>query len=118
MTISDRSALPRPERGDGGGYRAPETALEMELAAAFAELLGLDRIGVDDDFFARGGHSLLALRLTSRLRASSNVDVPVRVLFANPTVKGLSDYLEAALVLQRSSGVQSTDGREREELLL
>ncbi len=47
-----------------------------------------------------------------------NVDVPVRVLFANPTINGISDYLEAALVMQRSSGVQSTDGREREELVL
>ncbi len=114
----DRAALPAPERSGEGSYRAPETALETELAAAFAELLGLERVGVDDDFFARGGHSLLALRLVARLRASSKVDVPVRVLFANPTVKGLSDYLEAALVMQRSSGVLSTDGREREELLL
>jgi amino acid adenylation domain-containing protein len=114
----DRSALPAPERAAENGHRAPETALQTKLAAAFAELLGLERVGVDDDFFARGGHSLLALRLVARLRASANVDVPVRVLFANPTVKGLSDYLEAALVMQRSSGVQSTDGREREELLL
>jgi amino acid adenylation domain-containing protein len=113
----DRKALPVPERTGEGG-RAPETELERELVELFGELLGVERVGVDDDFFALGGHSLLALRLGARLRTSSNVDVPVRVLFENPTVKSLSDFIEAALLMQRSSGVQSTDGREREELVL
>lgn len=114
----DRKALPAPERSIDGPGRAPETELERELAQAFTELLGVERVGIDDDFFALGGHSLLALRLVAKLRASTSVDLPVRVLFANPTVKGLSEYLEAAVAMQRSSGVQSTDGWEREELIL
>ncbi len=115
----DRKLLPAPESGGSSDYRAPETEIEEQLAMEYRELLSATRVGLDDDFFALGGHSMLALRLVARIRALWGVEVPMRVVFSTPTLKGLSDYVEAALVVLRSSGVRAAPGQhEREELLL
>nr|WP_067542431.1 non-ribosomal peptide synthetase [Nocardia crassostreae] len=85
----DRKALPAPEFA-ARPYREPATAAERIVAGVLAEVLGRDRIGADDDFFELGGNSLLATRVTARLGIALEVQVPVRMLFAAPTVAGLA----------------------------
>ncbi|TVT14348.1 amino acid adenylation domain-containing protein, partial [Amycolatopsis acidiphila] len=87
----DRHALPDPAAATT--RRAPRTAVEQALAALFAEVLGVDQAGIDDDFFEIGGHSLLAARLTSRIRARLGVDVPLHLVFQHPTVAALAGRL-------------------------
>ncbi|SOD82079.1 non-ribosomal peptide synthetase [Streptomyces sp. Ag109_G2-15] len=90
----DRAALPEPDP-TGGDYRAPRTPREEELAGLFAEVLGLDRIGIDDDFFACGGHSLRLTRLVWQIHEKLGVDVPIRTVFQYPTVAELAAQLSA-----------------------
>ncbi|MFA5709879.1 amino acid adenylation domain-containing protein, partial [Mycolicibacterium sp.] len=89
----DRKALPEPVFA-ARLFRAPQTPTEKVVAKVFAEVLGLDQVGLDDDFFALGGDSLIAIRVTGRLESALDMDVPVRYLFDAPTVGGLADYLD------------------------
>ena len=85
----DRLALPAPDAagvGEPPGFVPPRTPLEETLAGVWAGLLGVQRVGVHDNFFDLGGHSLLAVQLLSRVRDSVGVELPVRALFAGPTV--------------------------------
>ncbi|HEX4494252.1 MAG TPA: amino acid adenylation domain-containing protein, partial [Thermoanaerobaculia bacterium] len=93
----DREALPVPERQSAPEtFVAPRTPIEEVLAGIWGELLGLDRVGAGDHFFALGGHSLLATQVMSRLRAAFGVEMPLRDLFEAPTVAALAVRVEAA----------------------
>ena len=65
------------------------------LTEAWTEVLGVDRVGVHDNFFELGGHSLLATRVMARVQAAAGVELPVRVLFEEPTVEGMARRIEA-----------------------
>lgn len=86
----DRDALPSPTgpgRTDlGSAYAAPGTPLEEELCALWGELLGRERVGVDDDFFELGGHSLLAVLLVTRYREIYGIEMDLRVCFELTTI--------------------------------
>jgi acyl carrier protein len=94
----DYRALPEPDWGASSGQVpvAPRTPIEARLAAIIAELLLLPApVGVSDNFFALGGHSLTAARLTAQIRADYGVDLPIRTLFSDPTVAGLAATVAA-----------------------
>ncbi len=103
----DRRALPSPEAGPAGeADTAPRTPprnpVEEVIAGIWEDLLGLDHpVGVDDDFFYLGGHSLLVIRLLSRLRQAFGADLPVQRVFAAPTVAGLAAAIAAILAAGR-----------------
>lgn len=91
----DRKALPLPAVGAqaASSGRAPAPGLESRLAVLFAELLDMERIGADDDFFAIGGHSLLAMRLAARIRRDLGQPVAVSQIMVAPTVARLAALL-------------------------
>jgi amino acid adenylation domain-containing protein len=107
----DRAALPAPQWGSGAEYVAPRTATEEVLAGIWAEVLKLERVGVEASFFDLGGHSLLATQVVSRARLAFGTEVPLRDLFEAPTVAGLARRIEAL----RSAGVEAAPPMERVE---
>jgi amino acid adenylation domain-containing protein/non-ribosomal peptide synthase protein (TIGR01720 family) len=97
---TDRRSLPAPEPGPGTAetYVAPEGPLESLIADVWAQVLGRERVGAADDFFALGGDSLLTIRVVSRLRAAVGTTLSPRALFSAPTVRAL-----AALVTEHAA---------------
>lgn len=93
----DRAALPAPEEARGGAgveTVAPRTETERQLVSIWADVLGLDDVGVTDDFFSLGGHSLLATQVIARVRSVLGVQLPLPSLFLAPTVAGLAELVE------------------------
>ena len=95
----DRQALPEPEQAaHARTYVAPRTATEQTIAGIWAEVLRREptQISLDDNFFDLGGHSLLATQVVSRLRERFVVEIPVRVMFDQPSVSRLAEAVEQA----------------------
>jgi amino acid adenylation domain-containing protein len=93
----DRKALPAPDLATAEDrYVAPRTPAEEVLAGIWAEVLRLERVGVEESFFDLGGHSLLATRVLSRVRELFGVDLPLRALFEGPTVAEMAGRVDAA----------------------
>ncbi|MCX5275199.1 amino acid adenylation domain-containing protein [Streptomyces virginiae] len=93
---TDRRALPAPEPGSGGGHRAhvaPRTPMERTVVEVWEEVLGEGPIGVRDHFFERGGHSLRATRVISRLRALLDRDIAMQLIFRHPVAEDLARAL-------------------------
>lgn len=88
----NRRALPAPER-QRATYTAPRTPEEEMLCSIFSEVLGVENVGVKDNFFSLGGHSLTATRVASQIRANLGIDLPLKRLFEAPTVADLAPYL-------------------------
>ncbi|GAA4059880.1 amino acid adenylation domain-containing protein [Streptomyces shaanxiensis] len=98
----DTAALPAPSRSAGPAAQPPRNPVEERLATLFAEVLGLDTVGVHDSFFALGGDSIVSMRLVSQARAAGLAISP-RDVFERPTIAELAERVEAG---QRSGGVE------------
>ncbi len=108
----DRKALPPPPRevssADAGG--TPRTETEKVVAAIWSELLGVDGIGIHNDFFDLGGDSISAVRLLVRLHEAFGVDFQLSALFERSTIAGLSELVDSFVLTRRDSAVSA--GRE------
>jgi acyl carrier protein len=105
----DRKALPAPDWSGGRArYEAPRSEVERRLVALWEELLGVERVGVNDDLFALGGHSLLITRLASRIRSDFAIEIPLRALFEAPSVAAVARLVESRT--SASSSASSSEG--------
>ncbi|MFE5966723.1 amino acid adenylation domain-containing protein [Streptomyces sp. NPDC056463] len=92
----DRKALPAPDWAAMTGDASPANETQARLAALFGEILKLDRVGVHDNFFALGGHSMASMRLLGRIRAEFGVELSIRDVFDALTVAGIEGKLKGA----------------------
>ena len=99
MGIPDGQTIPNPGATDG--YVAPRSQAERVLARIWAQVLGVDRVGVTDDFLELGGHSLPAVRLISRVRTELGAEIPMGDLFAAPTVAAMAVLIERSAAATR-----------------
>jgi amino acid adenylation domain-containing protein/non-ribosomal peptide synthase protein (TIGR01720 family) len=100
----DRGALPAPDEAKGENiekYAAPRTPVEGILAGIWADVLGVERVGIHDNFFELGGHSLLATQIISRVRESFQLELPLRSLFEAFTISSFAERVDVALRTQQ-----------------
>jgi acyl-coenzyme A synthetase/AMP-(fatty) acid ligase len=101
----DRRALPEPDfDGSGAGGEGPRSERQELLSSLFVAVLGVERVGIHDSFFDLGGQSLLAMRLTSRIRAALGVDLTISEFFDASTVADLDALFEARTEIGRKVG--------------
>lgn len=116
----DRKALPEPEWGSGArgkeSFEAPRNGNEVLLAEIWRNLLGLERVGIRESFFDVGGHSLLAIKLVSRIRSAFEVEIPLQAVFDGPTVAEMAEAVarlsKGAAEAQGPPPLTASDGRE------
>jgi amino acid adenylation domain-containing protein len=111
----DRAALPAPDgsRPQTESYVAPRTEVEEELAKILAPLLKLQRVGVNDNFFLLGGHSLLGTQLIARIGETFGVELSLLKLFDHPTVAEMSSEIEELILLKVESSEEYSGERNR-----
>ncbi|ACK73921.1 amino acid adenylation domain protein (plasmid) [Gloeothece citriformis PCC 7424] len=112
----DRNKLPTPDtitRHLTEDFLAPSSFIEVQMADIWSQILGIESIGVQDNFFKIGGHSLLATQLVSRIRDKFKLDLPLKTIFEYPILKDLANYLNTYLV-----GNKSVDSAKDQGILL
>ncbi|WDD98094.1 non-ribosomal peptide synthetase [Thalassomonas actiniarum] len=109
----DKKALPEADMSLGQGtYVAPANDNEVRLAAIWQELLGLERVGVTDNFFDLGGHSLLATQLSAKIRYEFDVEINLAVIFKQQTIRLLAQSLETSKTSQLPKLVKAAQVQE------
>jgi amino acid adenylation domain-containing protein len=112
----DRQALPVPDLTQlipQSNFVAASTPVEQMLAGIWKQVLGIEKLGVHDNFFDLGGHSLLATRLISRVRQVFGLELPLRSLFEEPTVAGLAKYIKTTLNPTRQQKIEPVSREEK-----
>jgi amino acid adenylation domain-containing protein len=112
----DRKSLPVPATANTGAGGPPRTETERIVAAIWTELLGLESVGIDDDFFDLGGQSMTAVGLVARLRAAFDVNIELATLFERPTIAGIAEAIDVLVLTNRSLPSESSEAREEFEL--
>ncbi|MCS4251613.1 non-ribosomal peptide synthase/polyketide synthase [Pseudomonas sp. BIGb0164] len=122
----DRRALPAPDMNVGPqAYVAPQSPLQVQLAAIWQAVLQVERVGLEDHFFERGGHSLLATQVVSRVRHTLKLEVPLRALFEQPTLQAFAaacaglqaDTAPPLVVVERDQPLALSFAQERQWFL-
>ncbi|OLT58219.1 non-ribosomal peptide synthetase [Moorena bouillonii] len=120
----DRKALPVPDVASSvlTEYVAPETEIQKNLAEIWQEVLGIEKVGIHDNFFDLGGHSLMATQVVSRVRDTFNIELPITSIFEYSTIEQLSTYLENTsninVSLAQRLQTTSNNPEKREEIEL
>jgi len=96
----DRKALPEPELAAQAEYVAPRTATEEALCAIWQEVLGVERVGASDNFFQLGGDSLTSVRVLAAIRSRFGVNLPLQMVFTNPTIEFVGAGIDALAMNQ------------------
>ncbi|HEU5383704.1 MAG TPA: amino acid adenylation domain-containing protein [Ktedonobacteraceae bacterium] len=116
----DRQALPAPDRAKFGlttPFVAPRTPLEELITGIWARALGVEHVGIHDNFFSLGGNSLAALRAIAQIRASCQIELPLSYLFERPTVSDLSEIIETGNAEQSGQHIDSIPRVARDQPL-
>ena len=115
---ADRKALPLPDVDQDAGrqYREPAPGVERELALIWSEVLNVDQVGADEDFFDLGGHSILATRVVAQVSERMGVELPLRRIFATPGLAALAEYIDALGVLGQGVSLDRGESKNREEV--
>lgn len=115
---ADRQALPQPELDSHAGhnYREPSPGAESQLAQIWSDVLRIDQVGAEDDFFDLGGHSILATRVVAQITERMGVDLPLRRIFATPRLSALAEHIDALETLNQGENADPKTSESREEM--